>query len=211
MNMTEFKQVKDMTYLEYCDYLQDKYGIGIANYMSKNFNPTHKCSRTKEGLVVHHKDEDKMIMLSTKEIAENFPYEWQTKEHLVYCDMLEHLLLHVLICKYPSPDKVPEAVVGVGGIVNFIVPELNDMYSGWITKQDWRMAVHNKVRDDEDVYIEILRMFVEFGEPHGLKKDVLHTSLNEDFGLWSKAKNKAIYKKIDKLWKKKGLFAWLFG
>lgn len=28
MHMDEYLKVKDMTYLQYCDYLQSKYGIG---------------------------------------------------------------------------------------------------------------------------------------------------------------------------------------
>jgi len=36
------------------------------------------------------------------------PYECQKKENIVYCDLLEHLLLHVLICYYPHPEKVAQ-------------------------------------------------------------------------------------------------------
>ena len=55
MNMVEYLKVKDFTYLEYCDYLQSKYGIGLDDYMTKTFNRKSKCSRTKEGLLAHHK------------------------------------------------------------------------------------------------------------------------------------------------------------
>lgn len=58
------------TYLEYCDYLQLKYGIGLADYMTKSYNPNPRCKRTKDGLVAHHKKEDTMIMLSTKNCSE---------------------------------------------------------------------------------------------------------------------------------------------
>jgi hypothetical protein len=103
MNMAEFQQIKNMTYEQYCDYLQEKYGIGLADYMTKSYNVNTKCKRTKDGLVAHHKTEDKMIMLSTKEYAQMCPFEWQQKENIVYCDYLEHLLLHVLICKFITP------------------------------------------------------------------------------------------------------------
>ena len=157
MKMDEYIKVKDMTYIEYCDYLQNKYGIGLDDYMTKSYNVKHKCKRTKEGLVVHHKKEDTMVMLSNKLIAQNYPFEWQQKENLVYCDYLEHLLLHVLICKYPSSEKVDIAKVGVGGVVNFLVPELNDLYCGWITQQEWRKNCHNKIIHDKDVYMKILK------------------------------------------------------
>ena len=202
MNMNEFLKVKEMTYLEYCDYLQGKYGIGKADYMTKSFNKNSKCSRTSEGLIAHHKAEDKMIMLSTKAFAEMCPYEWQKKENIVYCDYLEHLLLHVLICKYPSPEKLPIADVGIGGVVNFIVPELNDLYSGWVTKQPWRLSCHRLVENDKNVYLAILQIFVDYikGE-RNFNENLLHTSFNEEFGGWTRKQNTELYCEIDKLWK----------
>lgn len=200
MNLKEFEKVKGMTYLEYCDYLQAKYGIGIADYMTKSFNKNSKCSRTSEGLIAHHKAEDKMIMLSTKSFAEKCPYEWQLKHNIVYCDYLEHLLLHVLICKYPSPDKFPLADVGIGGVVDFLVPELNDLYSGWMPKQQWRLNCRTLIIEEKEVYFEILKMFIEYlyNERH-LSSTILHSSFNDRFGLWSNEKNKTIYKEIDDL------------
>jgi len=201
MNLDEYKKVKNMTYNEYCDYLQAKYGIGLADYMTKSFNPNPKCKRTKEGLIAHHKAEDKMIMLSEKRIAQNYPFEWQKKEEIVYCDYLEHLLLHVLICAYPSPDQIPLADVGIGGVINFIAPELNDVYSGWKTKQEWRKKCHEKIIDDKEVYFEIMKQFVEWYKANrGIEKSLLHRSFNDTYGEWNITKNKKIFKELDKLW-----------
>ena len=202
MKMAEFEKVKNMTYTEYCDYLQKKYGIGLADYMTKSFYKNKKVSRTSEGLVAHHKAEDKMIQLSTKAVAQMCLFEWQLKENIVYCDYLEHLLLHVLICKYPSPEKNPMADVGFGGVVNFIVPELNDVYSGWTSKQAWQLKCYDKVIDDKNVYLEILRMFIDYlrVERKCSDKSVLHTSFNEAFGGWSREHNARIYADIDQLW-----------
>lgn len=202
MKMNELVKVKEMSYLEYCDYLQEKYGIGLADYMTRSFNKNARCSRTSEGLIAHHKAEDKMIMLSTKAFAELCPYEWQLKENIVYCDYLEHLLLHVLICKYPSPDKLPMADVGIGGVVNFIVPELNDVYSGWVTGQAWRQNCHKLIINDKDVYLAILKIFIDYIEnDRNYNRSILHTSFNESFGGWSRKQNTKLYKEIDKLWK----------
>ena len=82
----------------------------MVDYMTKSFTKNKRVSRTSEGLVAHHKAEDKMMLLSNKSFAERYPYEWQKKENIVYCDYLEHLLLHVLICKYPSPEKIAYGV-----------------------------------------------------------------------------------------------------
>ena len=202
MKKLEYMKVASMNYQEYCAYLQDKYGIPKYDYMTKSFNKNPKVSRTSEGLVVHHMDEDKMIMLSEKKFAELCPFEWQKKERLVYCDYLEHLFLHVLICKYPSPDKEPNVDVGVGGVVNFIVPELNDVYSGWKTNQAWRKACHDKIIDDENVFHSIITAFIIwYRETYGtINKELLHTSFNEQFGYWSREKNRKMYYYHDMMW-----------
>lgn len=161
MNTQEYLKIKDFTYLQYCDYLQEKYGIGLDDYMTKSFNQKQNCKRTKEGLFAHHKKEDTMILLSTKEIAMLCPFEWQLKENIIYCDYLEHLLLHILICKYPSEDKIDGINVGIGGVINFLVPELNDLYSGFRPTQTWRKICFNKIKNDKEVYLLLLKQFIE--------------------------------------------------
>lgn len=194
MDKKELKKIMKMNYLQYCNYLQDKYGIPKYDYMTKSYNKNPKNSRTSEGLVIHHIDEDKMIMLSQKEFAEMCPFEWQTKERLVYCDYLEHLLLHVLICEYPSPERDPSVDVGIGGVVNFIVPELNDVYSGFKTKQAWRKNCHDKIINDKEIYLDIIYRFYKWLRKNGIRDaDILCTSFNEQFGLWSKENNQNLF------------------
>lgn len=200
MNIDEYNKVKKYTYLEYCDYLQNKYGIGQADFMTKTWNKNNKCTRTKDGLIAHHKYEDHAIQLSHPEYAKNNPFEWQLAKNIVYCDYLEHLLLHILICEYPAPDHNPFEAVGIGGVINHIVPELNDLYSGWITGQSWRLICHQKVINDKDVYLELLKRFKHNCCDYPLyTDDCLYTSFNEPFGLWSKDKNKKIFDEISKL------------
>ena len=138
MNRSEYENVKNFTYVEYCDYLQNIHGIGKYDYMTKSWNKNTKCTRTNEGLISHHKYENCAIMLSKKEFAMLNPFEWQLAKNIIFCDYLEHLLLHVLICEQPSEEKNDLEAVGIGGVINFIVPELNDFYSGWVTKQEWQ-------------------------------------------------------------------------
>ena len=119
MNIKEYEKIKNLTYVEYCDYLQPKYGIGLSDYMTKSWNKNNKVTRTKDGLLAHHKYEDRAIMLSNKEYAKNNPFEWQKAENIIYCDYLEHLFLHILICECPSCDKNLFEDVGIGGVVTF--------------------------------------------------------------------------------------------
>ena len=200
MKFEEYEKVKDFTYLEYCDYLQNKYGIGIADFMTKSWNKNAKVTRTKEGLLAHHKFEDHAIMLSEKEHAMKNPYEWQLAKNIVYCDYLEHLFLHILICEYPAKDRNKKEAVGIGGVINFLVPELNDLYSGWETKQQWRKNCHELVVNDKMVYLALLKRFKQncSDYPFYTEKCLL-TSYNEHFGGWSSANNKRLFEEINNL------------
>lgn len=200
MKLSEYESVKNLKYLEYCDYLQSKYGIGVSDYMTKSWNKNPKCSRTKDGLVAHHKFEDHAIMLATKEFAMQNPFDWQLAKNIVYCDYLEHLFLHILICENPSENRNKFEAVGIGGVINFIVPELNDFYSGWETGQEWRKKCFNLVKTDKDVYLTLLKRFKDSCRNYPFyTKDCLFTSLNEKFGLWSKSKNQEIFDAINNL------------
>lgn len=197
MNIKEYEKVKNLNYLEYCDYLQKKYGIGLCDYMTKSWNKNQKCTRTKEGLLAHHKYEDHAIMLSNKEYAMRNPYEWQMAKNIVYCDYLEHLFLHILICENPAEDKNEMEAVGIGGVINFLVPELNDFYSGWTTTQSWRMACHNLVKNDKEVYLALLKRFKNTCSDNPFYNPLcLLTSYNEQFGTWSKRKNSDLFDEI---------------
>ena len=119
MNLTEYKKVEKLDYLKYVKYLQNKYGIPPKNYMNTNFNKNEGISKTSEGLFVHHVMECKAIMLSNSNYVKMNPYEYQLAKNLVYCDYLEHLFLHVLICEhfaYFRDRDHKHEVPGIGGI-----------------------------------------------------------------------------------------------
>ena len=97
MDSLEVQNQLKMTYSELVDYLLKKYGPAECDYFRteacKSKNP--KVSRTNEGLYCHHIDEDKAIMLCNDKFAVNNPFEYQKAERLVYCNALEHLILHI--------------------------------------------------------------------------------------------------------------------
>ena len=160
MDLLEFEHVKNMTYWEYCDYLQSKYGIGACDYFNEKWSPKTKCKRTKEGLFAHHKAEMYVPQLSDKKQAQSYPFEWQTAKWIVYCDYLEHFLLHFMICKAPEPIKENNPV-GVVGITHYIAPTLFQLYSGDVPETGWQAICFDKVKNDKDVYLELLKMFFE--------------------------------------------------
>lgn len=200
MNPEEYNKVKEFNYLEFCDYLQKKYGIGTAPYFSKSWSKNPKCARTKEGLIAHHKHEDHAILLGEVNHAMKNPYEWQLPDNIVYCDYLEHLFLHILICENPSENQNLSEAVGIGGVINFIVPELNDLYCGWVTGQTWRAKCHSLVINDKEVYLTLLKRFKMNCKNYPLYTETcLLTCFNEQFGLWSKKKNESLFKEINNL------------
>lgn len=206
MEMKEYEKVKGMRYDEYCEYLKGKYGHAKVNYFTPKWNKNQKVTRTNEGLLCHHQDEDKAIMLSDKEFAKRNPMEYQKAERLVYCDYLEHLLLHVMIFEEISFNHNEGEIPGLGGVINFLVPELNDVYSGFRSKLAWKEKCYSKVKDDEDVYLEIVERFVHSESVKGmcsmskamplLLADRMCESFNERYGIWRDGKDLAIYNRI---------------
>ncbi|WP_241568608.1 hypothetical protein [Spiroplasma endosymbiont of Megaselia nigra] len=97
--MTEIEQLLSQSYAECVNYLLKKYGPVVKDYFS-DFDCTKKTNgitQGNEGLYIHHIDEDKAIMLSTPTYAKKNPFDYQKADHLVYCNLLEHLVLHIKI------------------------------------------------------------------------------------------------------------------
>ena len=184
MNLQEYNHVKDMDYFEYCDYLHNKYGVPQYNYMTPGYTAIAKCKRTSEGLFVHHKMEIEIGDLSKPSQAKIAPFEYQLSYNLVYCDYLEHLLLHILIAEHPNHGVLAS---GTGGAIDYLIPELNDAYSGFIAKQEWRNTCYQKVIHDKNVYIQLLKR-TRVAEP-GCK---LATSAAAKYG-WDERNNLSIY------------------
>lgn len=156
MNINEFDKVKDMNYFDYCDYLKEKYGEAKDYYMTKSFNKKPNITRTKEGLVCHHIKEYEVPKLSTKGTASYYPYEYQAPENLVYCDCLEHLLLHIMI--YKQSDYLG---VGLGGAVVFMIPQLNDLYSNYVFRQEYMTWLRYKIVANKAVYLKLIHILLE--------------------------------------------------
>jgi hypothetical protein len=142
-----------LTYKEYVAFLLEKYGPAVCDYFANEQckSKSSKISRTKEGLFCHHIDENKEILLSTPEVARLHPFEYQKKEHLVYCNIIEHLLLHVKIVQECSKDNPS---LGVGG-VSMITAQINGYYDNPPTS-GWQINAYNVIKDNYDDYINLL-------------------------------------------------------
>ena len=113
----------EMNYDEFVSYLLKKYGPAKYDYFTNATCKTKskRISRTKEGLFCHYIDEDKGYMLSHTGCALEQPFEYQKAERLVYCNYIEHLLLHILIGKNAFWSK-RQKLIAPKQFSYFIVP-----------------------------------------------------------------------------------------
>lgn len=159
-----YKTLMNMSYQELVQFLLKKYGPAKYDYFvnERCISKNSKISRTNEGLFCHHIDEDKAIMLSTDKYAAQNPFRYQKADRLVYCNLLEHFLLHILITEEPRAKNANEnEVQGIGGAVNFISKQLNEVYGGYPFTQSWRIKVADAVRNDYGSYIVMLKRLWE--------------------------------------------------
>ena len=203
--MTEIEQMLSWDYEQCWKHLHKKYGLVPKNYFTNESytSKTQKIGRGNEGLYIHHIDEDKGIMLSTKEFAQLSPFEWQKADRLVYCNLLEHLVLHIKIVEYPQPKpqitpdgSLVNPVVGVGGIYSFIVPELNDIYSGVQYKQPWKQKVCEVVLPLKNDYFKCISKLVEMNLPYHL---LTFSIFNYQAGIWQPQNNQELWEEMMQL------------
>lgn len=97
MNLHDYELVKNYDYSTYCKYLLEKYGAVGGDYFTPTFSQNMAIKRADEGLYIHHIDEDKVANLSDYDVAKANSFDYQRAERLVYADLFEHILLHILI------------------------------------------------------------------------------------------------------------------
>ena len=123
-------------------------------------------------------------MFTDGKFAATNPFEYQEARRLVYCNLLEHLILHVKIAENPNIQTNRGELPGTGGAINFICRDLNDIYAGKKYADKWRKVVAKKVKDNFDDYIVILRYLwkvIEINNPiykDIIIKDTLYIGLN---------------------------------
>lgn len=163
MKSEEVKKELGMSYQELVDYLLAKYGAAKYDYFCsetcKSKNP--KVARSQEGLECHHIDEDKAIMLSNPRWATRNPFEYQKADRLVYCNVLEHLILHIKIVEEPrNVDANMLELPGLGGVINYLCPQINDYYNGYEYKRPYEIKKFSLIADNFDDYIGVLKYFL---------------------------------------------------
>lgn len=200
MDSLEIKKQLDMSYQELVNYLLDKYGKAEHDYFTSRLcsSVNKRVSRSSEGLFCHHIDEDKAIMLSSIEFSRKNPFEYQKAERLVYCNFIEHLLLHVKIVLEPKAEGANKNEnQGIGGIKNFISTALNDLYDGDISNKDYIKIAFELVKDNYEDYIKILRYLLdEMGRDNEDSQVILKEQLSRGY---KKSKVIRVYERLIKV------------
>lgn len=204
MDFYEYIRVYNMSYMEYFEYLQSKYGTPPRSYITEDWKYTavvkklrNPNSRTKEGLFIHTRHECLDMHISVLPYAKKYPFEYQMPHNLCYCDYLEHMLLHILICKYYNP-KFDIEKVGAKSMLTHIMPALNDFYSGFQTEAKWEKPCVEKIINDKKAYLLMLNQIQTLmyenlryiDSEYFKKKYSLHKS-------WSILSNHSLFREID--------------
>ena len=154
--MNSYKDYLDLlskNYEEAVDLLLQKYGPAQYDYFSefsyqrfmngeiKSLIRNSKISRTTEGLYCHHIDENKWLKMADQDFVKKFsiPFENQRKNRLVYCDSVEHTILHVLIAKETSFEY------GYPGYLAYLKPNIEEWYlDKRIPNLEWKKKCYMK-------------------------------------------------------------------
>lgn len=179
MNINE---LMDISYNDYVDHLLKKYGPATCSYFTNDSykSKSKGISRAKEGLECHHIDENKYLLLSDPKacLLQKTPWECQKANRLVYCDKIEHLLLHIKIIDETVPKKFWLDRYRCGP--KSIIANINDYYEYKEIPNTWHGNMANKIWDKFDLYILIL-----FKISYKLWKDA-NINVNGDQPDWDK-------------------------
>lgn len=170
MDKSELLKEIKMPYNELLNYLTKKYGPAKYDYFStpECKSKNKKAFRSSEGLYCHHMDEDKGVNLASAFHAVRQPFEWQRKERLVYCNALEHLLLHMKIDvlrqnkEMSSPMDIEIFFTSHG--VHMVCKTINGLFADDKPANGWRMKCYNEIKENYDDYICIVRAFMLYIE-----------------------------------------------
>ena len=192
MTSDEIKCELSVDYDDLVEYLLVKYGPAQYDYFctescaSKN----KKVSRANEGLECHHIDENKYRKLSDTMVAQMRPFECQKAYRLVYCNIIEHLLLHLHIILEDKTDQH----LGLNGFF-YINARINDYYNGYEYKRESNKKLFEVIKNNYKQYVAVLlfAMFLVGKERPELAGYFTPESLSQG---WSGKQVEKIYKKL---------------
>ena len=164
----EFFKEMAMPYEELVSYLIKKYGPAEYDYFCNKSCKTvnKKVKRTAEGLICHHVREDVGVNLNSAYQGGLQPWDWQRKENLVYCNWIEHLILHIKIAVFRQRAELKEQYdiryFFTSGGVFMICSDINDAFMLDGTTIAWRQRCYQEIRDNYQEYILLLKAVIRY-------------------------------------------------
>lgn len=177
-----------LTYDEYVNQLKEKYGDVPEDYFRIATKGKSKgqlvknghIMRGKDGLYVHHVYECYFLdlsdpttyLLQRNDIQDIKIKDAQKAENLVYCNLLEHLILHIKIAlEYRGSRRTRFSLITRDlndlcelGDQNLIESVLNE------PSKRWRQVVYSLIKDDYDIYVMLVNIIVY---TLGISKDLI--------------------------------------
>ncbi|MFB9860877.1 hypothetical protein ACFPFV_08010 [Salinicoccus siamensis] len=161
----EYLSLLSKPYNEAVEFLLNKYGAAEDDYYrEKSYErflngeiksiAKGKFARSLEGLECHHIFENKFLNMTDGAFIkrQNIPYKYHKKEYLVFCDIVEHAILHTLIAKETSLE------FGYPGYIVFLRPKIEDWYIKKDTpqKSKWHIACYHKAYITTEEALDLL-------------------------------------------------------
>ncbi len=175
--LTEYRRLLNMSYDELVGYLKSKYGqVKDDYYKEKSYtrflkgeikSPTKgNFSNTLNGLYCHHINEDKILNLTNPNYYKDYkvPFINHQRDNLVYCDLIEHLILHATIRKESNNELSNGGYETILGIV------IDWFYDENKPRLEWMVNCFNKsFLKKEDVKTLILELDIFLNEQRDLQ------------------------------------------
>ncbi|PYF43643.1 hypothetical protein [Metamycoplasma alkalescens] len=187
--MAEIIKLLNSDYEECIEYLLDKYGFVPGNYFyilgNNLISVNNDFKKANQGLYVHHIDENENGFLSNNQAIIHHP-QYQPFDKLVYCNLLERLVLHIKIFK--KTNYLNET------IFKFIIPELNDIYSNIEYQSQKKKNVAKLVKPFKNEYFQCLKL-LNLNSKKKVDSILSSNKDNEKIG-WNIEKNQKLFKEI---------------
>lgn len=155
MKSSEINFELSLSYSDLCSYLLQKYGPVPGNYFTNETCSTVNTSikRSNEGLEIHHLCEslDSAYNLSSPVEARQHTFDYQLSKNLCYCNLLEHLILHIKINL--NRASTLQGIIIDGAFV--ISQRLDELYEVCRTLSDRDRALLEPITNNYSDYINL--------------------------------------------------------
>ncbi len=168
--LSYYIELLDLSYDELVVYLLEKYGVANEDFYSEISYQDFvsgkgkglvkgNVSRLKEGLYCHHIDENWIQKLTDLQLIKmgEIPFDCQKTHRLVYCDLVEHALLHTLII------VESRAKYGRRSLVSYLLPNISEWYLMEIAPIYGNMSCYERAylsSDDASILIKMIEEYL---------------------------------------------------